>query len=569
MKKVLGNSAISQFDVLIIGSGAGGSAAADVLCRNGLKVLILEAGQNYFDHLDDAALQPVPAFSNDELKFQFRDLIRPSPVLEPRTWRNDPSEGDHRFVGDVVSLPKTVGGAAVVADLKTPRFQPTDFQLGTLIGAKHPDASFADWPVDYAMLEPFYVYAERKMGVQGDDGADPFAGPRSAPYPMKTGVQMFGALKVAEGARKLGYTPFAFPGAVNSRPYDGRPACNDCGFCTSYGCPTNARGTPPVTALRRALLTGNCLLLSETRAVKLLTNANRTQVTGVEALDPEGGRRTFTADRYVLAATPIEDARLLYLSGDGTSPLGNSSGLVGRNVTFHIHTSAVGVFEERLHGHRGRTVTMAINDFRGVPNDPNRPLCGIMEVSGVSDPIGEAGYYRQLMSLFGGFHPLKLKRLMQQSPARDRLIALATVGEDAPQLSNRVDLDPKIKDVDGLPVARVTYRSHAFELSASEFYRPKMLDILMASGAKWAAIAPLDDIPKTAHQHGTLRFGTDPSKAVCDANGRFHDLGNLYAADGSLFPTSSGFNPTLTIVALACRVGAAMVNPASPESAIR
>jgi choline dehydrogenase-like flavoprotein len=122
-----------------------------------------------------------------------------------------------------------------------------------------------------------------------------------------------------------------------------------------------------------------------------------------------------------------------------------------------------------------------------------------------------------------------------------------------------------VRDVDGLPVARVTYENHAFELAARDFYSPKLVQLLGASGCKYALVSPKDPIPASAHIMGTLRFGSDKATSVCDENGKFHDVGNLFASDGSLFPTSSGFNPTLTIMALATRVGAAMVNPDSPE----
>ena len=158
---------------------------------------------------------------------------------------------------------------------------------------------------------------------------------------------------------------------------------------------------------------------------------------------------------------------------------------------------------------------------------------------------------------------------MRQSPGRDRAVVLVMQAEDAPQSTNRVDLDPAVRDLDGLAVARVTYKNHAFELSARDFYSPKLLDILGASGARWAAIAPQNSIPASAHVMGTLRFGSDAASSVCDADGRFHDVGNLYAADGALFPTSSGFNPTLTIMALATRVGGAIVSPGTPERAIQ
>jgi gluconate 2-dehydrogenase alpha chain len=556
----VGNRALGSFDVLIIGSGAGGGSAAHVLTANGLKVLILEAGPNYFVGLDDPSQLPTTLFANDELKLGSRNFIVPDPAVDPRTWRTDELH-DRTFTGEVQGLPKTVGGGAAHADLKMPRFMPDDFHLGTLLGNSVSGASFADWPVDYDALEKFYAYAEKIIGVQGLAGAFPDEGPRSTPFPMPPGLSAYFSQKVATGLTKLGYKPFPYPSAINSRPYDGRPPCNDCGFCSGFPCVSGAKGAPPVTTLRKALLSGNCLLLPGTRVVQINVSGN--SVTGVEAIGPDGARHSYSADRYVLAASPIEDARLLMLSGD----LGNSSGLVGRNLTFHLQTQAFGIFEERLHGHRSRAVDFGFGDFRGKPNDPNRPLGGIVEISAGEGPVEEAGFYARVMKELG-FDGARFKKMMRQSPGRDRAVVLVLQAEDAPQSTNRVDLDPDVRDLDGLPVPRVTYKNHAWELAARDFYSPKLIDILGASGARWAAIAPTDDIPGSAHIMGTLRFGLDPASSVCDQNGRFHDLGNLYAADGSLFPTSSGFNPTMTIMALAMRVAAAMVNPVSPESAL-
>ena len=562
---ILGNASLSTFDVLVIGSGAGGGPVAYLCAKNGLDVLVLEAGPNRLDGLDDPARQPTPVFSNDELKLAHRSFIDMNAVADPRTWRTSVSDGDRTYTGNVQSLPKVVGGGALHADLKMPRFAPTDFQLGTLIGSNYTDATFADWPVDYDMLEPFYTFGEAELGVQGLAGSNPFEGPRSRPFPMPPGVPMYVALKMSAGLATLGYTAFPFPTAVNSQPYDGRPACADCGYCSGYPCPTNAKGSPAVTMLRKALLSGRVQLQTETRVVALLLNGAKNQVTGVKALGPDGKPVMFAADRYVLAASPIEDARLLFLSDPAGA--GNSSGMVGRNIMFHYQTGAVGVFPERLHGHRGRTVSHGFADFRGVPNDPNHPLGGIVEISGSEMLIDETQYIKRILGVIG-FDGALYKRLLRESVFRDHVIALALQGEDAPQATNRVDLDPAVRDIDGTPAPRVTYNNHAFELGASSFYKPKLLQTLGAAGAKYAVIGPPDAIPTSAHIMGTLRFGNDPTTSVCDPTGRFHDIGNLYASDGSLFPTSSGFNPTMTIVALACWVGGGIVFPGSPEKAI-
>lgn len=575
-KTILGNQQLSQFDVLIVGSGAGGSAAAEVLCRNGKKVLILEAGSNYFIGLDDP--DPVHlsnVYSNDELKMSVRNFIMPDPLVDPRTFRREEGEGPRQQIGDVNGLPKTVGGGSVHADLKTPRFWPSDFHLGEL-KQKFSGTNFADWPVDYDQLEPFYYHAEKIMGVQGQSGATPWDPPRpSGPYPLQPGAPMYMGLKLSAAAASLGLHPFPYPGAVNSKPYDGRPACSDCGFCVEFACPTNARGTPPVTFLRRALLSGNCQLVCDTKVIGLKHSGRR--ITGVEALGPNGERVEFAADSYILAASPIENSRLLFLS-DRTSQLGNSSGLVGRNLMFHFFTAVAGIFRERMHSHRGRTVTHGIMDFRGNPaniHDPERPLGGIIEFGAAPFPIEEASYYYKNFSIAANLFKTgkyligsRLKTMLQESALRDHLVGALMHAEDAPQLSNRVDLDPDVKDMDGLPVARVTYKNHAFELAASQYYKPKMMQLMRSAGAEFVMSDTRDELPATRHIMGTLRFGDNPESSVCNSRGRFHDLDNLFAADGSLFPTASGFNPTLTICALASYVAACMIAPSAPQRAL-
>lgn len=565
---VLGNSSLDRFDVLVIGSGASGGAVAAMLSRHGQKVLVLEAGSNYFPGIDQAAPQPYPQFGNDELKLLHRFQIQPDPIAEPRTFRHSISDGDRLAVGDYATFAKTVGGGATHADLKTPRFMPDDFRLGTILGATATagGASFVDWPVQYDALEPFFLYTERLMGVQGAVGVDPQAGPRSGPYPMPPGAAMYVAPRVAAGIAKFGYTMFPCPTAINSVPYDDRPACNDCGFCQSHPCVINAKGTPGVTTLRKALLTGNCQLRPETRAVRLLVDGAGTTITGVEAILPDGTRGTFTADRYVLAANPVEDVRLLYLSGSGR-PLGNSSGLVGRNLMLHHGVNVLGVFEDQLHGHRGRGSTHAFTDFRK-PSDRSQPIGGIVVVTTVPYLI------QQALTYLGQFGPLGvkgalLKKMLRQARPRDRLLSLSMYGEDAPQPTNTVDLDPAVRDIDGIPVARLTYRPlDSYEVAAEKFFVPKMIDIVGASGARFGAQAPNGDPPSSGHLMGTLRFGADPASSVCRPDGRFHDIGNLYGTGASLFPTSSGFNPTLTITTVATYVAASMLFPGMPERAL-
>lgn len=558
---ILGDDSLAMFDTIVIGSGAGGSTVAHTLAKAGQRVLVLEAGDNHFPGLDDPTSLGPPTFANDEVKLNVRSLIAQDTLIEPRSFRATINDGDRTLVGDANGLPRNVGGASVHADMKYPRFRPTDFQLGTLLGAI-PDALFADWPIDYPTLERFYVEIEQAVGVQGPEvGGDPFAPAKSKPYPMPPGLPMYANTILAEAARRLGYHPFAYPTAVTSRPYRGRPACIDCGFCSGYGCPTHAKSSPAVTLLRDALLTGNVQLRFNAVVMRLIPNSTRTQITAIEYMDPTGALQRISADRYVLAASAAESARLVLLSD---TALGNSSGLVGRNLMFHFQTQVIGILRDRVHGHRGRSVTMGMSDFRGTPGDPNAPLGGIIELATSSDLIGEAKNYALQLGKTGDI----LHRLMVQSPLRDKLIAMIMQAEDAPQPTNRVDLDPALKDAYGRPALRVTYKNHPFEVTARDFYAPKMLAIQENAGAQFGILAPPDAPSQSRHVMGTMRMGNDPATSVCDRTGKLHDVGNLWCADGGLFPTSSGFNPTLTLQALALWVGANIVSPADPTAVL-
>ena len=176
---LLGNTSLELFDAVIVGSGCGGAPVALLLAHHGLSVCILEAGNNYFLGLDDPAPgNPRSVFSSDEIKMSARGMIEQQTRVEPRTFRESLADGLRALIGDVNGLPKTVGGGFVHADAKTPRFQEFDFRIRSELGDV-PGANFADWPLDYDELEPYYDAAERLIGVQGEVGTDHFAPPRS------------------------------------------------------------------------------------------------------------------------------------------------------------------------------------------------------------------------------------------------------------------------------------------------------------------------------------------------------------------------------------------------------
>lgn len=589
---ILGNESLASFDVCIIGSGPGGSSAAHVLTRGGLSVLVLEAGHNPWPGLGESDEPPLPVHSNDEIKYSVRGFIGQSALLHPRTFRTS-AAATAQVHGDVNTLPRVLGGGWSHADMKVPRFNTVDFRMKSAMeaaiagnpglavpgfGADAASANWADWPFGYDDLEPFYYEAECLYGVQGDPDDNPFASSRNGrAYPMPPGVGMYFNLRLVAGAQATTFfgaplQPHTYPTCINSRFYGNRPPCVDCGLCSGFGCPNNAKGSPPVTALLRALRTGLCQVRYHCTVTRLVNDGGH--VSAVEYRDGDGNPASVSASAFILAAGPIESARLCHLSETpGGEALGNSSGQVGQNLMFHLQTNVNGFLPERVHGQRGRAVTHGISDFRGVEpggeairvlddgGTPRVAMGGICEFSASQGkPITEDAdvYARQLPGAFGRRFGLGLKNAIRDGALGQHLFGLLMQAEDAPQRGNRVDLDPTVRDVHGLPVPRVTYASHAYEKQARLFYVPFMKQVVLNAGSPTTFVAPCEGLlggpPTSRHVLGTLRMGGDPATSVTNPQGRFHDVDNLFATDGSVFVTSSGYNPTLTIIAVALKI---------------
>ena len=539
-------------DAVIIGSGPGGATAAEVLTRAGWSVIIMEKGRNHLLDPDDMT-RPSGDYSNDEIKFITRHFLGPDPLVEPRAFRVSADDGEHTHVGEVNSIPTTVGGGGTHADGKVPRFREEDFRMLSLNGPQE-DADVDDWPLDYDELEPYYAEVEKAIGVSGRQGANPFAAWRSGPYPMPPGAPMYGAVLSSAAAERVGLHPYEAPTAANSIAYDGRPACNNCGFCAFFGCPIHAKGDP-VALLTKAMATGRCELMAETCVSRILIEGSR--ATGIEYFDADGSVHTMDAKLVIVAGGAIETPRLLLLSGLDHPAL-------GRHLMVHFQTIVVGHFSQlRLHPHKGRAVTH-VHDDAMIQDEASRAAAkeaglpwfrgGMVEHSGGGLPIMEARY-----TPWGRLHA----QAMRDSNMRERMWAFIMQGEDLAYSTNTVDLSPSIRDARGLPVARITYAPGKHELAASKHHGKILQKVLEEMGADFVIHTSSPGVsyhelgttpsPESRHVIGTARMGDDPATSVVDRWGRVHTLDNVVVADSSVFVTASGYGPTLTLVALAAR----------------
>lgn len=558
--------------------------AAWELARAGHPVVILEKGRSLLAGLGSPTGIGRPLFGNDEVK-SGRFFENQDPNLEPRTARtqSEAAKGIERsFIGDVNDLPTTVGGGTIHWDAKVPRFWRQDFKGRSLYGPV-PGANVADWPLTYDDLAPYYDEVEARLGVQGDIAKMPSRtlaqAPRSRQFQQPPNPPMYAGQLLAAGASRLGYTAYPFPMAVNSVPFDGRPACNSCGFCSGFGCPISARSGAAVGFLHHAILAG-AQLRSRSFVFRVDLARGGKRATGVSYLDAEGVVHHERADIVVLAPSAIETARLALLSATADHPngLSNRSGQLGRNLMFHFFTIAGAYFPDSPHAWRGPNTDFVIDDFVGPDTPPAAASAGLPYLKGgicetggtsVAGPLSEAQFYVSTANTWGA----SLKALMRETPYRGHITGLSMVGEDMPQDANRVDLDPRIRDVHGFPVPRITRSAHRFELVAAEYYGPKLAALCAAApGAAGAGFIPIATIAdqtggsqgsaggpaSTAHIMGTTRMGDDPAHSVVNAWGRMHELENVYVGDGSVFASSGGFNPSLTIMALSLRMARAV-----------
>jgi choline dehydrogenase-like flavoprotein len=500
-------------DAVIVGAGACGALVARELAGRGFSVVVLEAGPRLDPRRD------LPNSEANAARIMW---------TEPRV-----------FAGPDAVVPKMgvgVGGGTLPWLGVMPRFQRCDFRTRSEEGVG------ADWPVRYEDLRPYYAKVERELGVAGECG--PFA-PEPYELPMPPHRPNWHARILARGAVKLGAHPFAPPIAINSVPYDGRPACIYCGWCAS-GCPTGAKATAPDTYLVRAEGDG-ARVVSGAFVRRVNYDAGRARVTGVCYLDASGEEHELRAGLVVLAAHAVETPRLLLLSANATFPQGlaNSSGLVGKGLMSHPTWQVFGTFDEPVNAYKGMQMGhVMVQDY--LASDPRRGCArGFILLSYMMTP---ATYANLAGPIFGA----ELKDFLYDYAHTAAWWAHA---EGLPSDANAVTLDAEVRDARGLPVARLTYEWTANDRALVAAARDKAVEMMHASGARKVRVG----LQYAAHAMGTCRMGDDPRTSVVNSFGQAHDVRNLFVCDTSVFVTSAGVNPTLTAMALASRSAEYMI----------
>lgn len=511
----------NHYDVIIIGTGAGGGTLAYRLAPTGKKILVLERGD--FLPREKANWSALEVYQKERYHTQ-------------EHWYNQEGKEFRPQTGYWVGGNTKVYGAALL------RLRERDFEEVIHKGGISPE-----WPLKYSDFEPYYTQAEKLYDVHGERGSDPTEPPYSEPYPYPAVSHEPDMQVIADGIRNIGYYPFHLPLGLKLNEGDrSQSPCIRCDTFDGYPCLVGAKADAEVNAIRPTREAySNFTLLTNAKVLQLHTSESGREVTGVET-EIAGERHQFTGDIVVVACGAINSAVLLLRSANDKHPSGlaNSSDQVGRHFMKHLATALVSLHLEVNRANFQKTI--AVNDFYwGEPDFPY-PM-GMVQNTGnvVADMLPAEA-------------PPLLAPFVKLIPHYERhLIAERSVGwwlqtEDLPDPNNRVRVTGDKIYVDYTPN----------DTEAADRLIHRWTSVLKAIDRSAQHVIPFSIYPRNhipeqavAHQCGTCRFGTDPKTSVLDINCRTHDVDNLYVVDGGFFPSNSGVNPTLTIMANALRVG--------------
>jgi choline dehydrogenase-like flavoprotein len=511
-------------DVLVIGSGMAGAAITKRLSELGAKVVCLEQG-DWWRPSDYPSSGSDYEGQMQRPQFSFNPNVRKRPEDYPiaSAGQNPPE----------IEMVNGVGGTTLHWACEFLRLHASDFRVKTLDGAAR------DWPLRYEDLETYYDANDREMGVAGlvGDPANPIRASRLPPFPLGAAGRI-----AAQAFNKLGWHWWVDNMGLLTRPYDGRVACNFSGQGW-YGCGAEARASTDVTHWPKALEKG-ALLKARSRVSEITLNRSG-RARGAVYYDSRGGSHEQQARLVVVCANGIGTPRLLLNSKSKLFPdgLANSSGLVGRGLMLHAGRVVRGIFLECMDSHLHPTYDPVFSQ-QFYETDSKRDFVRgyTLSLRGAGGPLSVAlGTHVP----WGRDHHRVMRRRFPH------MISVTVEGEDLPDERNRVELDPALKDSNGIPAARVVYSLSQNTEKLLKDGAQKAREMLGAAGA--SEILDGGSFPWTSHFMGTARMGTDPRLSVVNEWHRAHDVPNLFLVDGSSFVTSGAVGPTPTIGALALR----------------
>jgi choline dehydrogenase-like flavoprotein len=526
-----------QVDFVIVGSGAAGGVLAKELSTNGFSVVVLEQGPY---------IRPFQ-FRHDELHTYFGDGLVGRLADHPQSFRATPDvEAQPAFFFPALFYAKVVGGSSLHFAANYWRLRPIDFNERSVLGPIS-GTTFADWPITYEELEPYYTKVDWEIGVSGEPGPDD--PPRSRGYPVPPMPIKSSGVLLRDGAARTGHTSMPAPLAILSRPHNGRAACIHCGLCWGQACEVGAKSSTLASMIPVAERTGRCEIRDRSTVTRVETDAAG-RASRVVYLDAEGVERAQAARAVVLSANGAETPRLLFLSESTQHPdgLANSSGMVGQNLMFNYNPLTTAQFSEPLNEYKSVVATRVVMDY--YETDPARGYYG----GGGMDARASFGplFWAALDNPKPGM-PTWGAGFKEQLTRYAHTMTVMGHGTSLPRAENSITLDPDLVDAWGRPAIRTTYLDHPDDLAFAEFLQDRSVEIMEAAGAEQVWRTPIGPSTIGAHLLGTCRMGNDPSASVVDRYHRAHDVPNLFICDGSSMVTSGRGQPTMTIQALAFR----------------
>lgn len=519
-------------EVLIIGAGASAAAFAYRLSRDGFNIMCLEQGR--------WPLRRDYPQNRQDWESHFRGSMNMNPNLRglPQDYPVNVEESDVTPL-----MYNAVGGSTIVWGAHFPRLHPSDFRVYS------DDKVACDWPLSYDDLVPFYDENDKMMGVSGLAGDPSYPPKPDRPMPPLP-IGIFGDT-LAEGLNKLGWHWWPADAAICSEKYrdpagNPRAACNYGGSCV-LGCRRGARSSPDLNYWPAAVKAG-VQLVTGCRVRQILMNS-RGRARGVEYIDSEGNTGIVEAELVVIAANGVGTPRLLLASANGKFPNGiaNSSDQVGRNMMVHPPAFVTGVFASDLESYKG-PVGNILYSHEFYETDTSRgftrgfQLQAQRQYGGLDTALG--GVVGKPVP-WGAHHHDEFNRRM------GKLATLLVLADDLPEEGNRIVLDDRLADSDGIPAPKLIYSYSENTKRILDFGVEKGSELLRAAGAIDVLVNPR--VREVFHLMGTARMGNDPETSVVNKWGRSHDIANLFIIDGSVFVTGGSANPTSTVQALALR----------------